>query len=548
MPTWSEVLQQQTAARLQEFSAGFTSPRNAKELEQLLRSTQRWIGRLLLEAMASALEAWDDRLARPTCPVCQRRLHTNRKETLTLQMLEGEVEIRRAYVECREHKFYCHPLDAALGLMASGECTPSFGHDLCLLAAELPTPASVRVLQALTGRVLSDGTIKAEVERAGAALVELERLEAEALWPYDAAGRRRETSVGGLAQLHAPPEPTGTLIVSMDGVMVNLGNEQDIRAELRRYDEHVKELQGRGQTPKGTAPSMFREARVLRIYRQADVVEKTTKSGKVRRTITRSETVVVVNDPVFFERRVNALMRIWQAEKYPVRVLIMDGAPVLWEVGISNVDPTIQILDLRHAQSHIYECGHALFGRDTIEARRWGRTWASSVKKKGPSALLAELDQLSGQSWSPEGATTLKNLRAYVVEHCARMNYPAFLKMGLPIGSGVIESANRQVVVDRCKRSGMRWCRRGLQHVVSFRAALLSGNWNRACNAIDQYRSYARRLELLRDQRAAEAAPAAPAERQKSASKATDKRSARPFRLASRRSVRGFRRLAARAA
>jgi hypothetical protein len=505
---WVEELRVQVGEKLQDFASGLRSVPMVVELESRLRVLERRFAALLLEAVATALVDLDEALARSTCPVCGCRLHVNRKETLTLQLLEGEVEIRRNYCECREHKFYCYPLDAALGLVSSGECTPQFAHDLCLLSAELPTSAGTRVLQTLTGRTLSDGTVKAEVERAGDALVELERREAEALWPYDDEGQPRDVSGADLPRLHAPPVPCGTLIVSMDGVMANLGGEQDIRAEVRRYEEAVKELKVRGQEPKGTPTTSWREVRVLRLFRLADVVEKTTKSGKKRRQISKSETIAVANAPLLFEKRTNAVLHVWEAQKYSQRVLIMDGSSVLWDLGKTLVDPTVEILDVRHAQSHVYECGKALYGVDTDKARQWGRAWAKSLKRKGPKQLRAELQNLATQQWPEDAARTLANLIDYVTEHYHRMDYPKFVKMGLPIGSGAIESANRQVVVDRCKRSGMRWCRRGLQHILSLRCALLSGNWERIGEAIRAHRSYQLRLEEQRRLRALEAQPA----------------------------------------
>ncbi|MBK8974671.1 MAG: hypothetical protein IPM29_01985 [Planctomycetes bacterium] len=41
-----------------------------------------------------------------------------------------------------------------------------------------------------------------------------------------------------------------------------------------------------------------------------------------------------------------------------------------------------------------------------------------------------------------------------------RMRYGTFLAMGLPIGSGHVESAAKNIVAHRLKRSGMRWSAR----------------------------------------------------------------------------------------
>jgi len=230
-------------------------------------------------------------------------------------------------------------------------------------------------------------------------------------------------------------------------------------------------------------------------------VKKTTKSGKPRRPITRSETVSVANDPLFFQKRLNAVLYDWKADQYAERVMIADGASVLWELGKTIVQPTVEILDIRHAQSHIHDCAKALFGHKSSEARNWGTKWCKSLKTAGPKQLLEELEGLSGQEWNKDAGKTLSNLVTYVTDHYARMAYPSFINRGFPIASGAIESANRQVIGDRCKRAGMRWSHRALQRLISLRAGLLSDNWDRVCRAIREDRSYARLLDRTRQLR-----------------------------------------------
>ena len=102
---------------------------------------------------------------------------------------------------------------------------------------------------------------------------------------------------------------------------------------------------------------------------------------------------------------------------------------------------------------------------------------------------FAELNHLRDQGLSTATDRVVKNLLDYVTQHRKRMDYARFRSLGLPIASGAIESANRQVVGDRAKRSGMRWTRAGLQRILSLRAAFLSGNWDRAFAAIRHRRA-----------------------------------------------------------
>ena len=58
------------------------------------------------------------------------------------------------------------------------------------------------------------------------------------------------------------------------------------------------------------------------------------------------------------------------------------------------------------------------------------------------------------------------------------MDYPRFVARQLPIGSGVIESANKTLITAREKGAGMRWSRAGAQAVASLRAVQRSGRWD----------------------------------------------------------------------
>ena len=55
---------------------------------------------------------------------------------------------------------------------------------------------------------------------------------------------------------------------------------------------------------------------------------------------------------------------------------------------------------------------------------------------------------------------------------------------GIAIGSGVVEAANKTLVTQRMKRSGMRWRIVGGQAVLTFRALIKSGRFERAWKAL----------------------------------------------------------------
>ena len=68
---------------------------------------------------------------------------------------------------------------------------------------------------------------------------------------------------------------------------------------------------------------------------------------------------------------------------------------------------------------------------------------------------------------------------AFFRKHRHRMRYHALKEESIAIGSGVVEAANKTLVTQRMKRSGMRWRIAGGQAVLTFRALIKSGRFDR---------------------------------------------------------------------
>ena len=60
------------------------------------------------------------------------------------------------------------------------------------------------------------------------------------------------------------------------------------------------------------------------------------------------------------------------------------------------------------------------------------------------------------------------------------MQYPSFLAAGWPIGSGVVESANKVVVEARLKGAGMHWSRLSVNPLLALRNAVCNDRWAEA--------------------------------------------------------------------
>ena len=58
------------------------------------------------------------------------------------------------------------------------------------------------------------------------------------------------------------------------------------------------------------------------------------------------------------------------------------------------------------------------------------------------------------------------------------MRYDEYLAQGLPIATGSVEGACKNLIKDRMERSGMRWTKSMAEAIVKLRALYLSGDFD----------------------------------------------------------------------
>jgi hypothetical protein len=158
------------------------------------------------------------------------------------------------------------------------------------------------------------------------------------------------------------------------------------------------------------------------------------------------------------------------------RVLfISDGADWIWRrVGL-YFPQCEQVVDLYHVAEHVASAAVACWGEDSEEAKEWrkhARDMLLTVDgpKRIRRKLLAVL--LRGKALDP---LTLRREIRYLFRHRRRMPYATLKAQGLPVGSGVMESAVKQVNTARLRRPGMKWTKEGADNMLRLRSAHLSG-------------------------------------------------------------------------
>ncbi|MBV9712636.1 MAG: hypothetical protein JO011_17165 [Ktedonobacteraceae bacterium] len=177
---------------------------------------------------------------------------------------------------------------------------------------------------------------------------------------------------------------------------------------------------------------------------------------------------------------------------------VMDGAQWLQEFTDVHRADAVRILDFAHAADHVSALLEAL-GQQGLQfpPKFRERCW-HLLKHRGPQWMLKRLDRL------PESMQALDGIRehvGYLRKREAQMQYRAFLKEGLPIGSGMVESANKSVVEARLKGAGMRWQRKNVNSMLALRNGACSDRWQAtwreatAAVLLDQQRSHQNRAD-----------------------------------------------------
>jgi hypothetical protein len=72
---------------------------------------------------------------------------------------------------------------------------------------------------------------------------------------------------------------------------------------------------------------------------------------------------------------------------------------------------------------------------------------------------------------------TLMTVAAYLERHRAHIDYASYKELGLPLGSGMVESACKWLIQQRFKGVGMRWSEDGFNHLLHLRLAWVNGRF-----------------------------------------------------------------------
>jgi hypothetical protein len=145
----------------------------------------------------------------------------------------------------------------------------------------------------------------------------------------------------------------------------------------------------------------------------------------------------------------------------PILTCLGDGHEGIWKVienlGKNQVPLKREVLDWYHLKENLYKVGGSLKRLEGVENLLW-HGWVE--------AASAEFDGLKNKR--------ARNFQAYLNKHRGRIPcYKSYQQLGIPIGSGDVESKIKQVGA-RVKLSGARWNRDSVPLILRLRCAYLN--------------------------------------------------------------------------
>jgi hypothetical protein len=164
-------------------------------------------------------------------------------------------------------------------------------------------------------------------------------------------------------------------------------------------------------------------------------------------------------------------------------VFLADGDRKLWTLQARYFPPAEACIDWCHVAEKIWSIGETLYAEGSDELAAWVSAQTADLRAGHPDRVVRRLQKLaatlprSGPGTKGRRERMRKGIQ-YLTNNLERMPYASLRRAGLPIGSGAIEGAIRQLVRLRLDGPGMRWSPARAEYVLQLRCIVLNGQWD----------------------------------------------------------------------
>jgi hypothetical protein len=203
--------------------------------------------------------------------------------------------------------------------------------------------------------------------------------------------------------------------------------------------------------------------------------QKRTASGEVEIHVGKLSYFSRLADASAFTKLAEVEMRRRRVRDAKEVRAIMDGADWCQMFKDRHRPDAVCMLDFPHGGEHINDLLEALEKAKIHFPPRMLERCLHILKHRGPRPLLRMADRIPSEIAGQKGVHEHLD---YLRKREALMQYPQFQRDGWPIGSGMVESANKNVVEARLKGTGMHWERKNVNPMLALRNAVCNGRWH----------------------------------------------------------------------
>jgi hypothetical protein len=112
----------------------------------------------------------------------------------------------------------------------------------------------------------------------------------------------------------------------------------------------------------------------------------------------------------------------------------------------------------------------------------WRRTQQKRLRRGAFPLVIAALAEHWEADGTPDEEAPVRNAHRYLTNRIECLDYPRALTLGLPIGSGMIESGHRHVLHARLKKAGTAWLPDTADQIAHLRVLRANRQWQSLWN------------------------------------------------------------------
>lgn len=384
----------------------------------------------------------------PNCPTCGAKLESKGFQHRSMLTLAGLIGWKRRVGRCPTKGCKGQqsvPFDRELGIEPYQQTSSELKRVSCALSVFVTFEVAAQLLKMISGVGASPASIRNWVQEAGQRA--MERLDHQLDKPAQGEEPAEESLESAVAAL--------PLIMGADGVFVP--------------------FRPNGGSPEGN--TVWLEVKVGIFAR---LFKRINKKGKEVNRLANRRLVAVLGCKDRFGVRM-LLEGLRQGIGTAKRVVwISDGGKGFWAVYREHFARyAVGILDFYHAAQHLWKAGQACLGGATEEAKAWFAEARHFLRHGDPGDVLGDIARASKMKKLCESdRAAFRGLYDYLKNHRKHIDYAKFKELGLPIGSGMVESACKWLIQQRFKGTGMRWSEDGFNHLLHLRLAWVNSTFD----------------------------------------------------------------------